>query len=112
MKKFISIILIFLTGTLFISFNANAVTYGCTITASEARSGATGGKESYLMIVDGTTRYYLGLFTDERARLRFSMAMTATATGQTIILEYYNKTCVEAANDATVVPNGMRLLAT
>ncbi len=104
MKKIFSLLIIFLSS---ISV-AQAVTHTCVIDIDEVHSGGSGGNESYLFVQEGSDKYYLGLYTDERARLRFSMAMTAAATGQPLKLSYYNITCANAKNDKTIVPTGVR----
>ena len=92
-----------------------AVTYHWKIIPEKIWHGKVGGNNSYYIIeTDTGKKYFLGKYSDERAKQRYAMALTALTSGMKLIIQYYdgkNGTFGKEyfINNKDVVPTGLAL---
>ena len=99
---------------LILLFVPAAVSFGdvyCSGVPMTVLVGAEGGQEGNLFAVfaPGWQQHMLGPGTDEMAKERLAMAITAISTGYTLVLEYWNYTDCATAIAAHAIANSCQL---
>ncbi|GLX84526.1 hypothetical protein tloyanaT_07780 [Thalassotalea loyana] len=92
----------------FISPFAAGATAECEFIPSTVKVGETGNNENKLFVCDQSsawTCYYLGEADNERAKARYSAAMTALASGKRLRLRFYGREDCESAKTDFALPN-------
>ncbi len=85
----------------------------CTCQPETVWAGRSGGYDYHLLVYCGNskTAYVLGRFDDERAKLRYSMALAAQASNKSMIFHYYQQgdapLCSDVDWSKEIVPNGV-----
>jgi len=105
MKKKLLFILPFI-----FSCGAFAGNLECEFTPTETKVGEIGNNESKLFVCESAwSCYYLGKYNEDIAKLRYSTAMTALASGKRLRLRYYNQQDCNIVKSNYIAPNSVWL---
>jgi hypothetical protein len=100
--------LLVFTSLVLISPIALGATAECEFIPYNVKVGETGRNENKLFVCDQSSAwacYYLGEANDEIAKIRYSTAMAALASGKRLRLRFYGRSDCESAKTDFALPN-------
>ncbi len=106
MKKVLSLLLVMLSNGVLANINCSGVPE--RVYAGAHGGNGAGGK--YWVVFSNWEAYPLGLVTEELARSRYSMAMTALVSGKSIEMSFYSHVSCLDARTAQIEPTAMSLI--
>lgn len=88
-----------------------ADTQSCACEVNKIYHGKVGGYDSRVLVQCTDSTHILGAYDDERVKQRFSLALTALASGRSLTFQYWSSaslpTCNELGWDEDKLPNGV-----